>query len=91
MLLAFKLPDTPKKPDIALLVGEGVRSYDAGEVWHLLDMRYHIPITKIDILNIHNIDLAKYSHLVLPDYNSNSLDNEQIEKNESKKFSKLYF
>ena len=42
-------------------------------------MRYHIPITKIDILNIHNIDLAKYSHLVLPDYNSNSLDNEQIE------------
>ena len=68
-----------QKPRIGLIVGEGVRSYDAGEVWHLLDMRYHIPITKIDILNIHNIDLAKYSHLVLPDYNSNSLDNEQIE------------
>ena len=28
---------TVKKPEIALLVGDGVRSYDAGEIWHLLD------------------------------------------------------
>ena len=29
-----------KKPEIALLVGDGVRSYDAGEIWHLLDTRH---------------------------------------------------
>ena len=28
-----------KEPRIGLIVGEGVRSYDAGEIWHLLDTR----------------------------------------------------
>ena len=27
-----------KEPRIGLIVGEGVRSYDAGEIWHLLDL-----------------------------------------------------
>ena len=37
------------EPKIGLIVGDGVRSYDAGEIWHLLDTRYNIPITKLDI------------------------------------------
>ena len=37
------------QPVIGLIVGDGVRSYDAGEIWHLLDTRYNIPITKLDV------------------------------------------
>ena len=33
-----------KQPKIGLIVGDGVRSYDAGEIWHRLDVRYDIPI-----------------------------------------------
>ena len=33
-------------------MGDGVRSYDAGEIWHLLDTRHEIAITKIDIRNL---------------------------------------
>ena len=34
-----------KQPHIAILVGDGVSSIDAGEIWHLLDTRFHIPMT----------------------------------------------
>ena len=42
---------TLSKPKIALVVGKGIDVYDAGEIWHLMDSRYSIPITKIDISN----------------------------------------
>ena len=34
------------KPKAMILIGTGVRSYEAGEVWHLLDQRVGMPITK---------------------------------------------
>ncbi len=53
-------------PKIALLVGDGVRSYDAGEIWHLMDTRYEIPITKIDVRDLGQTDLSDYTHFILP-------------------------
>nr|WP_297916252.1 M14 family metallopeptidase [uncultured Allomuricauda sp.] len=53
------------KPKAALLVGHGVRSYEAGEVWHLLDTRVHMPITKIPIRNFNRANLDKYNTLVM--------------------------
>jgi hypothetical protein len=66
------------EPKIALIVGDGVRSYDAGEIWHLLDTRYNIPITKLDVDDIKYIDISKYSHVILPDYIGSKLKSEQI-------------
>ena len=57
-----------KEPKIGLIVGEGVRSYDAGEIWHLLDTRFNIPITKLDVSDLGFIDLSRYTHIILPDY-----------------------
>ena len=37
------------KQKVALIVGEGINSYDAGEIWHLFDSRYGITITKLDV------------------------------------------
>ena len=54
------------KKNIALLVGDGVTGYDAGEIWHLLDTRYDISITKIDTRNINKVDLKKYTTLICP-------------------------
>ena len=66
------------EPKIGLIVGDGVRSYDAGEIWHLLDTRYNIPITKLDVDDLRYMDLSKYSHVILPDYNGSKLRSEQI-------------
>jgi len=54
-----------RKPEIGLIVGDGVTSYDAGEIWHLLDTRYEIPITKIKYSDLSIIDLHKYNTLIL--------------------------
>ena len=55
-----------KKPKVALVVGEGITPYDAGEIWHLLDTRYQMPVTKIEAGNINTSTLANFNVLVLP-------------------------
>ena len=58
--------DALKKQKVAILVGEGTRSYDAGEIWHLFDTRYDMKITKIDTRNFNGVDLDSYTDLILP-------------------------
>lgn len=55
-----------RKPEIALLVGEGVNANDAGELWHLLDERMRIPVTAlpVDVLNRTNIN--RYNTIIFP-------------------------
>jgi hypothetical protein len=53
------------KPKAAMLIGNGVRSYEAGEVWHLLDTRVHMPITKVPMRNFNRMNLDKYNTLVM--------------------------
>ncbi|MGB1043800.1 MAG: zinc carboxypeptidase, partial [Flavobacteriaceae bacterium] len=57
--------DGVQLPKIALLVGEGIRSYDAGEIWHLMDTRYQIPITKIDLKTLPYADLSRYTDIII--------------------------
>ena len=59
---------TIKKPKIGLLVGDGVRSYDAGEIWYIMDRQYNIPITKIDTRILERLNLEKYTHLIFPSF-----------------------
>jgi hypothetical protein len=65
---------TVKKPVIALLVGDGVSSYDAGEIWHLLDTRHQIPITKLDIEQLGRADLSRYTHFILSNFSGSGLE-----------------
>ena len=51
---------------IAIMVGDGVSSYDAGEIWHLFDTRYNIRLTKLDTKYASRINLSKYSTIILP-------------------------
>jgi len=52
-------------PKIALLVGEGITSYDAGEIWHLFDTRYDIVATKLDTKNFSRADLSRYNTIIM--------------------------
>ena len=54
-----------KKQKIAILVGNGIRSYDAGEIWHLFDTRYDIDLTKIDMDYFKSVDLSKYTDIIV--------------------------
>ena len=67
------------KPKAMLLIGGGVRSYEAGEVWHLLDTRVHMPITKIPMRNFKRANIDKYNTLVMVS-GSYNFTSKQIEK-----------
>lgn len=56
-----------RTPKIMLVVGDGVSSYDAGEVWHLLDHTMHLPVTKIPADEVSRADLSRYNVIILPD------------------------
>lgn len=54
------------KPEIVIAVGNGISAGDAGEAWHLLDYRMHMPVTHLDLGQMASRDLARYTHIVLP-------------------------
>ena len=65
------------KPRVLVAAGRGMDWYDAGEIWHLLDVRMHMPVTLHDRARLAEVDLDRYTHLVfaggeyeafLPDY-----------------------
>nr|BFF36866.1 M14 family metallopeptidase [Tenacibaculum mesophilum] len=67
-----------KKQKVAMLVGKGVTSYDAGEIWHLLDQRYDMKLTKLDTDYASRVNLDKYTTIIVP--NSRSIDKNLVEK-----------
>lgn len=67
------------KPKAMMLIGDGVRSYEAGEVWHLLDTRVHMPITKIPMRNFNRANIDKYNTMVMVSGNYN-LTKKQLDK-----------
>ena len=68
-----------KKQKTMMLIGTGVRAYEAGEVWHLLDQRVGMPITKIPIRNFNRVDLDDYTSMVIVSGNYN-FNESQINK-----------
>jgi hypothetical protein len=70
-----------KKPKVAMLVGSGVTSYDAGEIWHLFDQRYKMRITKIDASALSRVDLSKYTAFIVPNSWGGAAINQSAEKN----------
>ncbi len=61
-------------PKVLLLVGDGVSSYEAGEVWHLMDTRVDMPITKLDLRMFDRVDLDDYTTLVMVTGSYHQLD-----------------
>lgn len=52
-------------PKVAILVGDGITSYDAGEIWHLFDTRYDIVATKLDTKSFGRADLSRYNTIIM--------------------------
>ena len=69
-----------KPVKVALLIGDGVNSYEAGEVWHLLDTRIGMPLTKIRLNQFSRTSLDKYTTLVMVSGSYSQLNKNQIEK-----------
>ncbi len=53
------------KPKVAILSGEGTHSYYVGEAWYMLDQRFDMPATLLDINNLGRADLSEYTTIVV--------------------------
>lgn len=67
-------------PQILMPVGDAVRFYDAGELWHLMDYRMEIPVMMRDLTMLRAIDFSRLTHLVLPDGNYAGVSADQIKR-----------
>lgn len=56
-----------KKPKAAMLIGRGVSPYSAGEIWHLLDLQYKMPVTLLKNSSFSDRRLRDYTTLILAD------------------------
>jgi len=69
-----------EKPSIALLVEGGVQSSEAGEIWHLLDQRFEMPVTLLALSQLQRASLERYNVIVMPNGNYSELGKQGAEK-----------
>jgi len=65
---------------VAMVIGDGINPYDAGEIWHLFDTRFDMLLTKIDSRDFGSADISMYTDIILPNSWGNALDKDDAEK-----------
>jgi hypothetical protein len=53
------------KPEALIVTGQGVASYEVGEVWYWLDTHVGMPISKVDINTMPRLNLSRYNVIVM--------------------------
>jgi hypothetical protein len=53
-------------PSVLLVVGDDIELYDAGEVWHLADVRMQMPIALCRRDSLGDIEWDRYTHIIFP-------------------------
>jgi len=71
-----------KRPEVAMLVGNGISAYQAGAAWHQLNYRCGIPVTLLDATRVGDADLARYTTVILVsgNYNLNANALEKLQR-----------
>jgi len=67
-----------EKPSVAMVIGDGTGSTDAGEIWHLFDTRFRMPVTMFTASRFGSVDLNRYNVLIIagsPDVPSTTIEN----------------
>ncbi|MGL6268459.1 MAG: zinc carboxypeptidase, partial [Chitinophagaceae bacterium] len=54
-----------RKPSVMVFAGMGTSPTDVGEIWHLLDQRYKIPASLVDVDQFNRIEVAKYNVIIM--------------------------
>lgn len=71
---------TLAKPTVMMFVGNGTSATDVGEIWHLLDTRYNLPVVNVDVERFSNITINHYNVMIMPSGSYTTLNKEAQEK-----------
>jgi len=72
--------NTVKTPKVMMFGGTGTSATDVGEIWHLLDVRFNIPVTIVDVDRFNAINPARYNVIIMPSGTYAGLDKNAQEK-----------
>lgn len=67
-------------PKPIMIIGEGISSYEAGEIWFLMDMKLDMPLPKVDILDFGRLNLEDYNELIMVDGNYSLLQESGVKR-----------
>ncbi|HPT22346.1 MAG TPA: M14 family zinc carboxypeptidase [Bacteroidales bacterium] len=56
---------TLKKPSVVMFTGDGSNSSEAGEIWHMLDTRFNIPVTMVSPAKASAVNFDRYNVLII--------------------------
>lgn len=71
---------TVKAPKVIMPVGNNFSSYEAGEIWHLLDSKVGIPVTKVDIDDFNRVNFSDYNTMVVVSTSKNTFNEQQLDR-----------
>ena len=69
-----------RKPVVMLFAGPGTSPTDVGEIWHLFDQRYGMPVSLVEVETFNRIDPSKYTVIIMPGGSYAGLGKEGQEK-----------
>jgi hypothetical protein len=67
-------------PRVLLLIGDGVSANEAGQIWHMMDTKFAIPMTKLDSNAYGRADLSRYDVIVLPSGSYGFISGDRLEE-----------
>ncbi len=65
-------------PKVALVTGDGASETGAGEVWNLFEQVLHYPISLINANDLDDINLEKYTEVIIPNGHYSFFDDKNI-------------
>ena len=56
------------EPKVAMIGGSGTNGYEIGEAWHLMDQRYHMPLSIVEQNDVRGSNLDRYNVIIMSGY-----------------------
>ncbi len=68
------------EPKVAMIGGSGTNGYEIGEAWHLMDQRYHMPLSIVEQNDIRGSRLDRYNVLIISGYGYGDLSSGDVDE-----------
>jgi hypothetical protein len=54
-----------KKPSVMMFGGNGTSATDVGEIWHMMDTRFHVPVSIVDVDRFGSVNADRYNVIIM--------------------------
>lgn len=69
-----------KKPSVMMFGGNGTSATDVGEIWHLMDTRFNVPVSIVDVDRFGSINTDRYNVMIMASGSYNNLNKSAQDK-----------